>query len=318
MSNKSLFERFPKTTLLCLIAIFALSALVILEKLASSFGLGKPIIYQSHPIYGYRPLPNQRVARNKNCSVKINNLGLRAEDDWDPKEIKNKILFLGDSVTYGGSYIANQDLFSHIATREYPGFQAGNGGVNAWGVNNVAALVKECEFDPAQIIVSTFPEGDFYRGLMRIGGQPFWTITPRFALEELAHHFIYQFHNKKTPGLHDATLSFDERKLILENGVQHLKEMDNFLKAQGRNHLIYITPSQKQLLGSEKEDEILKALFSEYGLSVIYIKDKLPPLSQEECLTLFHDNIHLSQKGHALWGKVIANDLKPLTNKETL
>jgi hypothetical protein len=287
-----------------------------LEKLASSFGLGKPIIYQSHPIYGYRPLPNQNVARNKNCTVKINNLGLRAEEDWDLKEIKNKILFLGDSVTYGGSYIANQDLFSHVATRALPGFQAGNGGVNAWGVNNVAALVKESGFYPAQIIVSTFPEGDFYRGLMRIGGQPFWTVKPRFALEELTHHFIYQFHNRKTPGTHYSVLSLEERKPVLENAVQHLKEMDNFLRTQGRNHFIYITPTKKQVLSLEKEDELLKSLFTEYHLNVTYIKDKLPTLSHEEQVALFHDDSHLSQKGHALWGKVIAKDLIQLTNKE--
>ncbi len=310
MKHPSLFERFPKTTLLFLSALIGLGALFLLEKLASSFGLGKTVIYEAHPIYGYRPMPNQIVARNKNCIVKLNNLALRAEEDWAPSQVQNKILFLGDSVTYGGSYITNTSLFSHIATKNLPGILAGNGGVNAWGVDNVYALVKQMKFHPAQIIVSTFPEGDFSRGLMRIGGQPFWTKKPRFALEELAHYFIYQMHNKKTPGNHFNQLPADEKKLVLEIAVQHLKEMDVYLKNQNKTHLIYISPSQKQLLGLEESDSILKSLLTQYGLQVTYLKDRLPTLSIEETLALFHDNIHLSQKGHALWGQVMAEDLK--------
>ena len=43
--------------------------------------------------------------------VTINNAGLRSLNSWNNN--RKKIVFLGDSVTYGGSYIDDRDIFSH-------------------------------------------------------------------------------------------------------------------------------------------------------------------------------------------------------------
>lgn len=316
MQKTNFFEKYPKTTMMVILTLSSFLGLYLLEKLASSFGLGKPILYQSHPIYGYRPLPNQTVARNKNCIIKTNNLALRAEEDWNEKEIENKVLFLGDSVTYGGSYINNRDLFSQVAVKPFSNLIAGNGGVNAWGVENVHALVKELQFYPAKTIVSTFPECDFSRGLMRIGGQAFWVKAPRYALEELAQYFIYILHNKKYRINAFAEMSIAEKQQVLRYAVRHLKEMDDFLKSQNRHHLIYISPTLLQTLGEEEACPYLKALFAEYDLPVIYIQERLPKLSKTEYKTLYHDNVHLSKEGHALWGEIISDDLQKISLKE--
>ena len=44
-------------------------------------------------------------------TIIINNLGMRSSDNFNHKN-KKKIIFLGDSVTYGGSIVSNNDLFS--------------------------------------------------------------------------------------------------------------------------------------------------------------------------------------------------------------
>src|SRR5437764_955827 len=74
-------------------------------------GLGRPVLFYEHPSFGYRLKPNQETWRFGGAHFKINNLGLRAESDWDAST-GNKVLFLGDSVTYGGNHISNEDLFS--------------------------------------------------------------------------------------------------------------------------------------------------------------------------------------------------------------
>ena len=103
---------------------------IILQKF---LGLGKPVIYDSNPIYGYRPLPDRDYKRFWGKTISFNNLSLRSEVDWD-NNIQNKILFLGDSVTYGGSYISNLELFSYLSVKELKNyFISGNAGVNAWG-----------------------------------------------------------------------------------------------------------------------------------------------------------------------------------------
>lgn len=309
---KSIFERHPKTTLMGIVFAFSLICLLLAEKFASHFGLGKTVVYDAHPIYGYRPQPNQIVARQPTQVIKINNLGLRAEQDWEPSQYQHRILFLGDSVTYGGSYIANQDLFSHLAVKHLPQYVSGNAGVNGWGVNNVHALIKEMTFLPAQIYVSVFPEGDFYRGHMRIGGQPFWTSKPRYALEELFQYIVYKIHLQKNSHFHFLLLTDAEKTQIAEIAVRNLKDLDLYLKANHREHLIYITPSRQEVLGEATEDKVLMALFAKYDLKVIYLKDKLEQLKLSDKAQFFHDDIHLSKEGHQIWGSMIASDLQEL------
>lgn len=308
--KKSVFEKHPKLTLAGVFILFSVVGLVGLEWLAGSFfGLGKPVIYEAHPVYGYRPEPNQLVSRKQHDEVKINNLGLRALRDWDITQPQHKVLFLGDSVTYGGSYISNDQLFSTLAVSPFAGFESGNAGVNGWGVNNVCALVKEMQFLPADIYVSVFPEGDFYRGLMRIGGQPFWTIKPRFALQELFHYFVYKIQLRQMPATHFYDMTPNQRTHIASIAVKNLKSLDEYLKSQGKIHLIYISPSRKEVLGEQPIDTALKQLFVENQLNVIYLKDRLAHIPPAKIQQYFHDEIHLSIAGHQQWGNMIQSDL---------
>lgn len=316
--KKSVFETHPKLTLVGVLLFLGFAGIAAMEYVAAHvFGLGKPVIYESHPIYGYRPEPNQLVARQRHDVVKINNLGLRANHDWDPSKPQHKVLFLGDSVTYGGSYIANDELFSTLAVKPFNGYDSANAGVNGWGVNNVYALVTEMHFLPADVYVSVFPEGDFYRGLTRIGGQPFWTKKPRFALEELLHYFIYKVQQRQIPAIHFYNMTDSERTHIARVAVRNLKALDIFLKSQGKQHLIYITPSRSQMLGIQPEDLALKALLAEYQLNVVYLKDRLQPYAAINMATFFHDEIHLSKLGHQQWAKMIEPDLKNVLEAKT-
>lgn len=311
----TVFERYPKSTLLVITLLLGALALALLEWSAKTFfGLGNVVVYESHPLYGYRPEPNQRVARNPKIEIKINNLGLRTDSDWDQNP-HNKILFLGDSVTYGGSYIANDALFSHLTVQNIPGWHAGNAGVNGWGVSNVQAFIQEMEFLPADIYVSVFPEGDFYRGVNRIGGQPFWTITPKYALEELLQYGVYQLHLKKSPAKYAYENDEFQKTKIAGCAVADLKSLDDFLKTHHKQHLIYISPSRDQVVHQDPIDDTIKALLAKNNLNVVYIKDRLPVTCDCEKAQWFHDNIHLSQAGHQQWAAIIAADLAKVTEK---
>lgn len=305
----TLFEQYPKTTLMTLLILLGSAGCFALEWGAKTFfGLGNVVLYDTHPLYGYRPRPHQHVSRGNNIAIHINNLGLRAENDWDP-ETHNKILFLGDSVTYGGSYISNTQLFSHLATQTLAGYEAGNAGVNGWGVSNVCAFIKAAHFLPADIYVSVFPEGDFYRGINRIGGQPFWTVSPRYALEELLYYGIYQLQLRKNPATETYTEDHSETATIVESAVKDLKALDDYLKSQGKKHLIYITPSRDQVVHHAKKDPTVRAFLAQYNIQVNYINDRLPDVSEQEKEKWFHDLIHLSNAGHQIWANIIASDL---------
>ena len=319
----TVFERYPKTTLATLVLMALLSMVGLFEWAAYRWmGLGDPVVYQSHPIFGYRPIPNQHLHRFQGKSLDFNNLGLRADQDWDDNP-KGKMLFVGDSVTYGGSYISNAELFSTLVGQQISK-KVGNAGVNAWGVENVYALLVQDGFLPADYYVSTFPEGDFLRGLNRLGGQPFWPRKPRCALEELYQYYLYKLTNFKynRPSM---PLSKEEEKKVIVQAVQHLKEMDAFLRAKGFQHQIFITPTKQQALGLEPKDLILLEAFKEADLHPVYLLDSLDKQAvgarhdspeavgarhdSPEIESWYTDNIHLSVQGHQQWAVWIAHVL---------
>jgi hypothetical protein len=150
--------------------------------------------------------------------------------------------------------------------------------------------------------------------LTRLQGMPFWCVRPKLAIIELFHYFYYRELNKQYLKwqMFRNPLPADER--VANKAASKLKEMDRFLKAKGFIHLIYITPSREQVLGKEPKDELLQKLFKKYNLPVVYLLDRIKPLNLEsqEIHSLFHDEIHLSKKGHALWETLMSGDLKEI------
>ena len=269
-------------------------------------GLGNPILYDSSLIYGFRPLPGKTYTRFKGAQVKFNNLGIRANEDWEGN-IDNKILFLGDSVTYGGSYISNQELFSYLAVKDFNGWQSGNAGVNAWGVENIYGLVVETNFTPAKVYVTTLTEGDFERGLNRMTGQPFFNISPRYAFKELWLYFCCKQNDKRYMDWQEFATPA-ERKYVIKKAVGKLKKMEMFLSSKDYQHFIFITPNKNQFLGIEGKDNLITNILSDYELKPIYILDKLRSKLNTE--NIYHDSVHLTKKGHEVWGEVIKEEIR--------
>ena len=307
------FERHPKTTQ-AVAALVALSVgLVALELgLRVLFGLGNPILYDSNALYGYRPLPNQRLSRRFGPALRLNNLGLRCDEDWDGNS-DGKVLFLGDSVTYGGN-VANHDLFSQLAVHDLAGYRSCNAGVNAWGVENIHGLLVESGFLPAHYYVTVVIEDDFYRGLSRVHGQLVWCRKPALALEEALFDFLHvedenrRYINWRWYGTPDVV------DKVVGNAVRKLVEVEEVMKAKGFQHLLYVSPTRDQLLSNLPKDEVVAQQLAKYGVHASYLVDAVESLvrdrSQKEAL--FYDNVHLSRQGHAVWASIINHDLRRL------
>ena len=104
-----------KKLLYSIIIIFIISLPILAAEIYLKYvGLGDPIIYDKNYVYGYAPRPNQKKLRIRNSTVTINDVGLRSLKNWKMNRDKKKIIFFGDSVTYGGSYIDDKEIFSHL------------------------------------------------------------------------------------------------------------------------------------------------------------------------------------------------------------
>jgi hypothetical protein len=273
------------------------------------------VLFYENPVYGYRMKPNQETWRFGGAHFKINNLGLRANEDWDD-DIRGKVLFVGDSVTYGGNHISNEDLFSTLAVQGLA-LKSGNAGIPNWGVENVYGLVVEEQFVPAATVVTTFIEDDFYRGLQQGKNKPWIKYeTPALAVSELAD-FVWHRYFTDVQAQNRREREGVPEDVRVERAAQKLKAMDEYLKREGRAHLIFISPTRKEVLGLQPRDAKVKAALERHGVAAIYLLDKprIVGASQEEKRDWYMDNDHLTPKGHAVWGELMGDELKRVVRK---
>ena len=93
-----------------IIVVFLVSLKVVDIIFVKFVGLGNPLIYRHSKIYGYDIKPNQKILR-RGKSVTINDFGMRSLKNWSD-QYEKKLLFFGDSVTFGGSIVNDEDTFS--------------------------------------------------------------------------------------------------------------------------------------------------------------------------------------------------------------
>ena len=100
-----------KTIFIILATILPIFVLIIAFEfsLRTFANLGQPIVYDAHPLWGYSPRENKVYQRFDDAIVSINDVGLRSKKSWKSSK-KKKLLFLGDSITYGGSYIDDNNI----------------------------------------------------------------------------------------------------------------------------------------------------------------------------------------------------------------
>ena len=316
--SQNLFTRHPFATIAILLTIFVLVFIPALELFLKTFsGLGNPPLYELSPLYGYMLKPNQVIEPRGNIAflygarLTTNNLGLRAADDWDSKPA-GKILFLGDSVTYGGQYIPDSGLFTSVAGAKLPGWQVGNGATNAWGIENMVGLIKDYHFAPAEVIVICVIEGDFYRGTTRAPSMPLWTEKPGFALQDLLMHLFWKI-NISRYGREIDQFSENPGHMdkVVDRAALRLKQLDDYLKQKQIRHFIFILPTRSQTAEGEPKDRRVELALEKYEINAEYL---LPELIQFEPdrnkrLQWYHDEAHLELSGHQAYGKLIGDSL---------
>ena len=312
------FVRHPALTLGTVITVLLVGILISLELFLRSFsGLGNPLLYELNPLFGYRPQPNQVIEPKGGMGIlyaariSTNNLGLRAAGVWDSNP-SGKILFLGDSVTYGGQYVDDEKLFSSVVGRGLPAWQVGNGGVNAWGVENIVGLVMDSGFLPAEVVVTCLIEGDFYRGTTRASSVPLWTNRPISALQDLLMHYIWRANELRYGDSIDTVVSKEsEQEKIVDRATKRLKELDEYLKLRQVRHVVIILPTRGQVVENDPLDTMVHQSLARYGIEANYLLPAIRRLESDASKrrAWYHDIVHLEPAGHAVYGDLIAKTL---------
>ena len=274
--------------------------------------LGSPVLYYTNISYGYAPLPNQRRNRSGDAIITIDSHGFRGAKDWGMPADK-RILFIGDSVTYGGRVVDDTETFCHLTgqileSRLGSTITCGNAGVNGYGTDNMAERLRYLNVDDEDVIVVTLITHDTTRGLASLSGHPFFSREPSGPFKgiwEAAGVFMFQAGTKlrmDSRRHHDVDV-LDVTRESLTRLFDVLREMNE----RGKKILIVFSPTEGELQGREKEHTLfVRKLLMESGFSVL---DLHGYVSEHHVPGLFYDGVHLNPTGHRLYAEAISSSL---------
>lgn len=291
--------------------IFIISLILIIfitELYLKSIGLGDPVRYDTNYIYGYAPKINQKKQRLDGAKVSINDFGLRSIYDWNNNN-KDKIIFIGDSITYGGSYIDDTKIFSHLVCETLKEYLCGNAGVNAYSIIN---MVMRSRYDKrlkeANKIVFLVAPGDFYREYANSDTAHFYLNNKQFFLPGIteALSFVSTKYdiNKYISKKDDTKISKNEEDLADYSINILISEIKRLEKSNKDVYLFYTIEKNDKKSLNQNNSNILNKL-AKTVTNKFYVLDEI--LNKDE---FFFDNVHYSKKGHSTVAEFIISVLE--------
>ncbi|MDA9369935.1 hypothetical protein N9R39_03875 [Amylibacter sp.] len=287
-------------------------------------GLGEPIVYDSHALWGYSPRENRRYIRFNSDVVTINNVGARGLEEW--RKDGANILFLGDSVTYGGSYIDDSQTFSSLTCANIPNWSCHNAGVNAYGILNMVARSRyDLRINEAPFRVFTFISGDFDRGLQNADTAHFiLRDAPNYlnGLWEVMNFVASRVNPKqwfgKQSDIQDAETLREAQMVNRQFALDIFMNELERLKSIGYSFLIVHSPDvdeveDQNLINSNFVLSTLSSTFPENYLSLI---DPIRLHFENDKNLIYKDSVHFEELGHRIASESITPFILNSINNE--
>ena len=289
--------------------VIALLTLAMLEGLLRIVGVASLVLYEADPQCGYRLQPRQSV-RLRGNTISINSWGVRdARPLLSLPPSGRRILVLGDSVTWGGVYVNQEELFTSVLEAKLVDTEVVNAGVNGYSVAQMAALydTRLRQLQPTTVVLFAIPR-DFTRPpLVFLTGDSvaFPTERPALALPVAAglfRQFAYDRFRWEWLRPQPATLPPSPQpsaESSLQDNVNAVEELRTSL-GQSARLLVVLFPTPVEPAGSPALASVEQAL-SERGVEHVNLGDKtkLSP----DC---FLDGVHLTAEGHRRVGEALA------------
>jgi hypothetical protein len=294
-----------------LLAALVLAPFGVAELVLRYLGLGNPILYYANASYRYAQQPNQKQVRRRSATVTIDSKGLRGTRDWT-SAADAKILFVGDSVTWGGTYIDDRDLFSDGACAQLERtlakrFLCGSASANGYGTDNMAARIRYLNVEDESALVVTLIAADTVRGLADAEGQFLFTRRPpppfRALWEFSAFAAWKTFHL-----LRPLDRRADDDLKVAERSLEHLFTALRETARPSRKVLLVFSPVRDELNGRESDlTGHVRAVLARSGFDVL---DLHADVSAAAKPGFYYDAMHLDVAGHHFYAERIAQKLR--------
>ena len=276
--------------------IFFVISLIFTEFYLRKKGLGDPVRYDSNYIYGFSPKENQIKKRLKSSIVTINDVGLRTVFDWK-KSKKKKIVFFGDSITYGGSYIDDKEIFSHLVCEKLKEYTCGNAGVNAYSIINIVNRSKyDKRLKDIKKYIFLVAPGDFYREYADSKKAHFYLNQKKFflpAITEAISFIATKYDINNFISKRDDT-KIDTNKIdLIDYSIALLESEINRLEKKNKQVFLFYTIEKNDKESNSKLNKYILSSLNNLKIKNFYSLARL--LNDDK---FFYDNVHYNKDGH--------------------
>jgi lysophospholipase L1-like esterase len=303
-------QRWKKAAILILFGLIGVA--VFLEVGLRILGAHNPVLYQTAPVLGYRLKPNQHVSFFGN-EISTNRFGVRDDRSFDTKEPNvTRILVLGDSVTWGGVRMPQDELFTSILEQELGDAEVINAGINGYSVWRMASFYRRHlnKLKPDVVVMYVIP-ADFHRPAVvdLVGTSPAFPLKrPAFALSSalvsaqivLAAKLDWDWIRPQRPDMPRDNRSDDDR--ILQN-LEAIVDLNDTLSPNQRL-IVVVSPFPDHANNPPLPDAVANALVEAKIETLVLEREALRADDN------FVDHIHFNARGHAMIGQTLAEYLR--------
>src|SRR5262249_59735916 len=185
------------------------------------------------------------------AKVRSDSKGCGGVKDWT-SPADGKLLFIGDSITWGGTYIDDEDTFAagvcaRLEQATGRSFVCGNAGANEYGTDNMAERIRYKTVDDETAVIVTLFSGDTVRGLQDADGSYFFTAPPPGplrALWEAVTFLAWRAYRAMRPL---ETRRGDDDFRVAERSLDNLFAAIRETQRPGRKVLLVFSPTEQEL-----------------------------------------------------------------------
>lgn len=220
-----------------------------------------------------------------------------------------RVLFLGDSVTYGTSRVDQFDLFTQILHRELPSVvhhpvEVLNASAGGWAIDNEGSYLRSRGTFHSGLVLLVLNSGD--------PGQPRAEITgigddttlhhPTTALGELwARWFVPRFSH--VGARTDAGDESSSAAAVIQGNLAELDQMQAYVQSQQARLAIVYIPFRKEIPAPADQAQRLLHTWADSHHAPIFDLTSAESRYPTKDITL--DGVHLNRKGNAVVGHAI-------------
>lgn len=272
------------------------------------FGFCDALLYQESSSYEYIAQPNQDRCRF-GAIIHYNSFSQRCEE---PDSTKTKILGLGDSVIFGGTWMDQDSLATTLFTND-TGVQMLNISAGSWGPDNCAAYIKENGVFDSKAIILVCSSHDAYdtMSFKNVVGE-----SPNYPKEQYISAIVELLDRYLCPRV---CVYVKKNGVILDPDEEVVMHMGNNRVAKKTNKFNPGFEEIKTIADSlyipfviylhAELGELKRGEYNEMGKSIIkWASDNnvilVSGLEEGENSSMYEDVIHYNEKGQVFLAKI--------------